>query len=168
MPLPIEPITLKIIYRDLAHAKIILAEDVSLTVPDNVTLVMFYNGQKRTKVPEKFITEVEEAGTKASQSKWRSTCLNYHIALSLEKCAFTLEHQQIAQQKMNRTWAQFRVKRAYKPIQSYIALSKATTSNVTGDLGYILLELAEKANKGRSNNTQDNHGRGCKRARQNP
>jgi hypothetical protein len=65
-----------------------------------------------------FVKEVNEAGTKANQSKWRSACLDYHIALSLEQCAFTEEHQQIAQQKMNRTWAQFREKRAYKPIQS--------------------------------------------------
>ncbi|KAG2335279.1 hypothetical protein BDR05DRAFT_954197, partial [Suillus weaverae] len=65
-----------------------------------------------------FIREVEEDGAKASQSKWRSALLDYHIALTLENSAFTTTHQKIAEQNMKRTWAQFREKKAYKRIQS--------------------------------------------------
>jgi hypothetical protein len=65
-----------------------------------------------------FIAEVEDAGVKANQSKWRSACLDYHIALTLADSAFTKERQEIVQKDMNRTWADFRQKKAYKRIQS--------------------------------------------------
>jgi hypothetical protein len=65
-----------------------------------------------------FIGEVQDDGAKASQSKWRSAHLDYHIALTLENSAFTKQHQRMAEQKMNRTWAQFREKKVYKRIQS--------------------------------------------------
>ena len=65
-----------------------------------------------------FIGEVQDDGAKASQSKWRSAHLDYHIALTLDNSAFTKEHQRMAEQKMNRTWAQFREKKVYKRIQS--------------------------------------------------
>lgn len=65
-----------------------------------------------------FIAEVEDAGVNAITSTWRSACLDYHIALSLADSAFTNERQEIAQKDMNRTWADFRQKKAYKRIQS--------------------------------------------------
>jgi hypothetical protein len=64
------------------------------------------------------VREIQEDGPKATKSKWRSAHLDYHIALTLENSAFTSTHQRIAEQKMNRTWAQFREKKAYKRIQS--------------------------------------------------
>ncbi|KAG2121466.1 hypothetical protein DEU56DRAFT_918153 [Suillus clintonianus] len=65
-----------------------------------------------------FVTEVREAGDNIRQSKWRSAILDYHIALTLENSAFTSTHQRLAEQKMNRTWAQFREKKLFKKIQS--------------------------------------------------
>ncbi|KAG2107605.1 hypothetical protein DEU56DRAFT_920566 [Suillus clintonianus] len=65
-----------------------------------------------------FVREVEEGGAKATESNWRSAALDYHIALTLENSAFASTHQRVAEEKMNRTWADFRAKKDYKRIKS--------------------------------------------------
>ncbi|KAG2029763.1 hypothetical protein BDR03DRAFT_1017979 [Suillus americanus] len=78
-----------------------------------------------------FVHEVQEDGAKATESNWRSAVLDYHIALTLENSAFASTHQRIAEEKMNRTWADFRAKKDYKRIKSmtHNTLHKALCSD---------------------------------------
>ncbi|KAG1720984.1 uncharacterized protein EDB91DRAFT_1256740 [Suillus paluster] len=65
-----------------------------------------------------FAREVKDDAVKATNSKWRSAYLDYHIALLLQNSAFTKEHQTIAVKKMKRSWIHFQEKKVYKPIES--------------------------------------------------
>lgn len=52
----------------------------------------------------------------SSTSKWRSSHLDFHIALALMKSTFIPDEQEAALKVMNRTWKQFWDKRIYEPV----------------------------------------------------
>ncbi|KAG1808897.1 uncharacterized protein BJ212DRAFT_1302798 [Suillus subaureus] len=78
-----------------------------------------------------FIHKVEDDGAKATKSNWWSAALDYHITLILENSAFASTYQRVAEQKMNCTWADFRVKKYYKRIKlmTHQSLHKALCSD---------------------------------------
>ncbi|KAG2057310.1 hypothetical protein BDR06DRAFT_1005322 [Suillus hirtellus] len=58
-----------------------------------------------------------QTDTNVVTTKWRSTHLDYHIALALHDNAFTKEQQAVALKKMKRSWTHLREKKPYKKVQ---------------------------------------------------
>ncbi|KAG2028752.1 hypothetical protein BDR03DRAFT_1019387, partial [Suillus americanus] len=63
-----------------------------------------------------FIQEVKDDLPRADKT-WRSAHLDYHFAMGIHNSAFTEDMQNATLSKINRTWADFRKKKVYRPVQ---------------------------------------------------
>lgn len=63
-----------------------------------------------------FIQEVKDDLPRADKT-WRSAHLDYHFAMGIHNSAFTEDMQNATLSKIKRTWADFRKKKVYRPVQ---------------------------------------------------
>lgn len=104
-----------LIYREIASTLLKLPESVG-----NARHTTFYVSLAAYMgdVMRAFVREVSQEVPKDITAKWRSSYLDFHIALALNDNAFTTEHQRSALKKMNRTWNHFKLKRTYRKVQT--------------------------------------------------